>query len=88
MKRSTIGSSRSRTRRARIPFSAGKRRVWSDTQLLDIPPAWNYTVPPDAKRLVLPPRPELTADQKGGLQVTFFLNFFDDVRRRVPKASK
>jgi hypothetical protein len=30
------------------------------------------------------PRPEATREQKGSVHVTLLLNFFDELRRRVP----
>jgi hypothetical protein len=43
----------------------------------------NFDVSPDGKRVVMSPRP--VAEVSGGsLHATFLLNFFDDLRRRVP----
>jgi hypothetical protein len=43
----------------------------------------NFDVSQDGKRVVMLPRPA-TADAVGSLHATFLLNFFDEVRRRVP----
>jgi hypothetical protein len=40
-------------------------------------------VSPDGKRVVMFPRPTEEQSQ-GSVHVTFLLNFFDEVRRRVP----
>jgi len=34
------------------------------------------------------PRPEATGEQKGSVHVTALLNFFDELRRRVPAGGK
>jgi len=39
---------------------------------------------PDGKRFAVIPRPEATSEQKGSVDATFLLNFFDELRRRVP----
>ena len=66
-------------------FMAGKPRVWSDTQ---IRPAAVLSPPldlaPDGKRLAILPRDAPAEAQRGSVHVTFLLNFFDELRRRVP----
>ncbi len=64
-------------------FRPEKPRLWSETQILDNGYA-DWDVAPDGKRLVMFPRPEATAEQKGSVHVTVLLNFFDELRRRVP----
>lgn len=64
-------------------FSAGRPRPWSPTQVLRDGVRQNFDVSADGKRVVIFPRP--AADQtEGSLHVTFLLNFFDEVRRRIP----
>ena len=66
-------------------FAPDKPRPWSNTQILE--PAvepWNLDLAPDGKRFAVFPRPEATGEQKGSVHVTVLLNFFDDLRRRVP----
>jgi hypothetical protein len=41
-------------------------------------------VSPDGQRLVVLPRPEAAQDSAATVHVTFLLNFFDEVRRRIP----
>jgi hypothetical protein len=41
-------------------------------------------VSPDGKRFAVIPRAESTGEQKGSVHVTVLLNFFDELRRRVP----
>ncbi len=70
-------------------FAADKPRLWSNTQFLD--PAggvWNLDAAPDGKRFAVFPRPEATSEQKGSVHVTVLLNFFDELRRRVPAGGK
>jgi hypothetical protein len=64
-------------------FSPGIPHVWSSTKVRRTGVEQNFDVSPDGKRVVMFPRP--TAEQsQGSLHVTFLLNFFDEVRRRVP----
>jgi hypothetical protein len=64
-------------------FSAGTPHVWSPTPVLRTGVLQNFDVSPDGKRVVMSPRP--VAEVSGGsLHATFLLNFFDDLRRRVP----
>jgi serine/threonine-protein kinase len=61
----------------------GKPRVWSDTQLFGSTFV-HKDLAPDGKRFVIFPRPAASAEAKGNLHVTFLLNYFDELRRRVP----
>ena len=64
-------------------FSAGRPRPWSPTQVLRDGVRQNFDVSADGKRVVIFPRP--AAEQaEGSLHATFLLNFFDEVRRRIP----
>jgi hypothetical protein len=70
-------------------FAPDKPRPWSDTQILE--PAggvWNLDPAPDGKRFAVFPRPDATGEPKGSVHVTVLLNFFDELRRRVPAGSK
>lgn len=67
-------------------FSSGKPRLWSPTPLADFGPVGttSYDVAPDGKRIVaLMPvaAPEAQHDQN---HIVFLLNFFDELRRKVP----
>jgi Tol biopolymer transport system component len=64
-------------------FVAGKPRLWSPAQLRDN----GYThkdLAPDGKRFVMFPMPATQAKESNSVHVTFLLNFFDELRRRVP----
>jgi eukaryotic-like serine/threonine-protein kinase len=64
-------------------FAAGTPRVWAPTQIFRDGVRQNFDVTPDGKRVVVFPRPMETSSE-GPLHATFLLNFFDEVRRRVP----
>ena len=64
-------------------FNAGRPRPWSPTLVRRDSIRQNFDVSPDGKRVVIFPPP--MADQaQGTLHATFLLNFFDEVRRRIP----
>jgi serine/threonine-protein kinase len=65
-------------------FTPDKPRLWSSMQLFDLAPALNLDLAPDGKRFAVVPLPESAGEQKGPLHATFLLNFFDEVRRRIP----
>ena len=64
-------------------FSPGVPHLWSSTPVRRMSMQQNFDLSPDGKRVVMFPHP--TAEQsQGPVHVTFLLNFFDEVRRRVP----
>jgi serine/threonine-protein kinase len=70
-------------------FVPGKRRLWSDRQIfrpggshLEFAP--NLELAPDGKRLAVLAPPENVELEKGSVHVVFLLNFFDELRRKVP----
>ena len=67
-------------------FDADKPRPWSNTQIMDLfgTTVWNLDLSPNGKRFAVIPKPDATAEQKGSVHVTVLLNFFDELRRRVP----
>jgi Tol biopolymer transport system component/predicted Ser/Thr protein kinase len=66
-------------------FAPNKPRLWSNTQVLGLAPVlWNLDLARDGKRFAVFPIPEATGEQKGSVHVTVLLNFFDELRRRVP----
>ena len=64
-------------------FVPGKPRLWSSTQLF-YPGLSNLDLAPDGKRFAVFTMPEATGGEKGSVHVIFLLNFFDELRRRVP----
>jgi serine/threonine protein kinase len=69
-------------------FVPDKPRLWSDKRLANIGMVRNYDLAPDGKR-VLAMMPAEGADaQVSQSHVIFLMNFADELRRRVPVASK
>jgi len=64
-------------------FVPGKPRVWSETQGFYAGSA-NLALAPDGKRFAVFPMPEAAPPGKDSVHVTFLLNFFDELRRRIP----
>ena len=65
-------------------FIGGKPRMWSDQQLQYISGNLNYDLAPDGKRFAIFPKLNAPAEAKEAVHMTFLLNFFDELRRRVP----
>jgi len=68
-------------------FSATRPRPWSNTPIFGISPAAsNLDATPDGKRFVVmgSPPADSPAAAKNSVHVIFLLNFFDEVRRRIP----
>ncbi len=68
-------------------FAAERPVPWSSARVLETGD-WNLDLAPDGKRFVVTamPKADSAADAKGSVQVTFLINFFDEVRRRIPTA--
>ena len=43
-----------------------------------------YDLSPDGKRLLVPYVPAAAEEQKSNVHVTFLLNFFDELKRKMP----
>jgi hypothetical protein len=71
-----------------ISTGGGQFPIWSNMRLYDTGAIWNLDLAPDGKRFAVIPRPETAGEQKGSVHVTFLLNFFDEVRRRIPAGGK
>jgi serine/threonine-protein kinase len=70
-------------------FIADKARVWSPKMIADIGQAGtNFDVSPDGKRVAALMPVEGLEEQKAQNHVIFLLNFFDELRRRVPAGGK
>jgi serine/threonine-protein kinase len=65
-------------------FVPGNPRVWSDKQIFRLANAPTFALAPDGKRFAVLLRPE-TEQAAGSLHVTFLLNFFDELHRRIPE---
>jgi Tol biopolymer transport system component len=64
-------------------FAAGRAHPWSDVQVLNTGVS-NLALAPDGKRFAVFPLTETMGGEKGSVRVTFLLNFFDELRRKVP----
>jgi hypothetical protein len=66
-------------------FTAGKPQVWAEARLRNLAPYSNYDLAPDGKCLAA-----FLGDDANGekplTHLTFLLNFFDELRRKVPVA--
>ena len=72
-------------------FAPGKPRVWSEKRILlreGGGPFQPYALAPDGKRFAVLLYPDGTVEQQRSTRLTFLLNFFDELRRRVPVESK
>jgi eukaryotic-like serine/threonine-protein kinase len=67
---------------------AHKPRVWSEKKLAHVGFLGAYDVGPDGKRIAALVPAETPEGQKAQNHVIFLLNFFDELRRRVPVGSK
>ena len=64
---------------------AGKPQVWSQKRLLDRPYS-TFDLAPEGKRFAVILYADGTAEPV--IQLTVLLNFFDELRRRVPAGGK
>ena len=65
-------------------FMAGRPRQWSDMRDVHLSELDELDLAMDGRRYVVLPRP-VGPDEQGSSHNTFLLNFFDEVRRRVPQ---
>lgn len=75
----------------RNSFVAGKPRAWSEKRILFREgggPFTPYSLAPDGKRFAVLMYPDGTVNQQRVIQLTFLLNFFDELRRRIPAEGK
>jgi hypothetical protein len=66
----------------------GEPTPWSDKPVLDLGEVYAFDIAPDGKRLAAVLYADGTAEQKPATNLTFLLNFFDELRRRVPTEGK
>jgi Tol biopolymer transport system component/predicted Ser/Thr protein kinase len=64
-------------------FVPRKPRLWSDKQIFYTGTS-NLDLAPDGKRFVVLQLPEPVPGEKGSVHVALLLNFFDELRRRIP----
>jgi serine/threonine-protein kinase len=64
-------------------FNAGRPRVWSPTPVRRDGVRQSFDISSDGRRAIVFPSPA-QGQTSGTLHATFLLNFFDEVRRRIP----
>jgi len=64
-------------------FMPGEPRLWSDTHLFYTGTS-NLDLAPDGKRFIVLALPETASAEKGSVRVTMLLNFFDELKRKIP----
>jgi serine/threonine-protein kinase len=69
-------------------FLADKPRIWLRKQLVDIGLTPTFDVAPDGKRVVALMPADSGAPRENQNHITVVVNFFDEVRRRVPGQGK
>ena len=68
-------------------FHAGKPRPWVEKEFPGTVGS-SFDLAPDGKRIMILKPIELPAEHAGNLHVTLLLNWFDEVRRRMPLSAK
>ncbi|MBI3280879.1 MAG: PD40 domain-containing protein, partial [Acidobacteria bacterium] len=63
-------------------------RLWSEKRLIPIQVVWNFDLAPDGNRVIALMPPPGSEEEKPQTRLTFLLNFFDELRRRVPAGGK
>ncbi len=61
-----------------------KPRVWCASPVARWGTLWNFDLAPDGKRVITFPRSAAPEAAKGPLHIAVLVNFFDELRRRVP----
>jgi hypothetical protein len=64
-------------------FVPGKPRPWCDRQIFN-PGTGSLDLAPDGKRFAVFAPAENARPEKGSAHVVFLLNFFDELKRRIP----
>jgi hypothetical protein len=68
-------------------FLPGKPQVWSEQRVVEAPVPM-YDLAPDGKRFAGVLYADGTTGQKPFTHLTVLLNFFDELKRRVPAGEK
>jgi serine/threonine-protein kinase len=69
-------------------FGPGRPHVWSEMHSPGLGSIPTYDLAPDGKRFAVVRNPDGTEGEKPITSVTVLLNFFDELRRRVPARGK
>ena len=65
-------------------FIPGKPRLWTETRIGDNLGGHNFELSLDGQRILTQINPVDTTAQPANVHVTFLLNFFDELKRRLP----
>jgi serine/threonine-protein kinase len=65
-----------------------KPRAWSEKRVLDLGVSYSYDLAPDGKRFAAVLYADGSSEQRPVTNLAFLLNFFDELRRRVPAENK
>jgi serine/threonine-protein kinase len=66
-------------------FAAGKPQVWSPSPVnWTLGMYWNFDLAPNSKLILAFPAPDAAENEKPSFHVTVLLNFFDELKRKVP----
>jgi serine/threonine-protein kinase len=65
-------------------FIPSEPAVWSDKPVMDLGELYAYDVAPDGNRVAVVLYVDGSSTQKPSTNLTFLLNFFDELRRRAP----
>ena len=69
-------------------FIAKPPRTWSSTRYRGVGTIRSWGLHPDGTRIAMFPEEAVDPANAGGVRFGFLLNFFDELRRRAPAASK
>jgi Tol biopolymer transport system component len=64
-------------------FKTSKPRLWSDRRIF-YPGVSNLDIAPDGKRFAVLVLPQPSTGEKSSVHVTMLLNYFDELKRRIP----
>jgi len=65
-------------------FVPGKPRLWAEPAILMMGNAQPLDLAPDGKRFAVFPTADSASGEKANLHITFLLNFFDEMKRKIP----
>ncbi len=65
-------------------FVPGKPRPWTEARIASNMGRANFDLAPDGKRVLTSVLPVDTGEHNSSVHVTFLLNFFDELKRRIP----
>ena len=69
-------------------FLPGKPRLWAEPAIYMMGNSQFLDLAPDGKRFAVLPAADAAGGEKSTLHITFLLNFFDELKRRMPPGGK